>query len=108
MKLKTSDNTYLNNFASLNRFKKLKDKEIDNKENQRNEQEDLFRHYADQPQISDCITSSKPKAPTSLILGDSIVKNIYRNTITKSVEHQKYVFVKHFSGAKIADMNQKL
>ena len=85
MKLKTSDNTYLSNFASLNRFKKLKDKEIDDKENQRNKQEDLFRHYADQPQNSDCITSSKPKAPTALILGDSIVKNIYRNTITKPV-----------------------
>ena len=28
-----------------------------------------------------------------------------RTMITKSVKHQKHVVVKHFSGAKIADMN---
>ena len=50
-------------------------------------------------------TSSKPKTPTTVILGDSIVKNVYGSIITKSVKHQKHVAVKHFSRAKIADMN---
>ena len=49
--------------------------------------------------------SSKPKAPKTVILGYSIVKNVYGNIITRSVKHQKHVVVKHFSGAKIADMN---
>ena len=41
---------------------------------------------------------------TKLILGDSIGRNYYGNTITKSVKHKKHVVVKHFSGAKIDDM----
>ena len=41
--------------------------------------------------------SSKPKTPKTVILRNSIVKDIYGNTNTKSV--------KYFSGAKIADMN---
>ena len=50
-------------------------------------------------------TSSKPKAPTIEILGDSIVKSVDSNIITKSEKHLKHFVVKHFSGAKIADMN---
>ena len=49
--------------------------------------------------------SSKPKAPTTVTLGDSIVKNVYGNIITRSVKNQKHIVVKHFSGAKIADTN---
>ena len=41
---------------------------------------------------------------TKLILGDSIGRNYYGNTITKSVKHKKHVVVKHFSGAEIDDM----
>ena len=47
---------------------------------------------------------AKTKAPTTIILGDSIVKNVYGNAITKWVKHRKHVVVKHFSGAKIDDM----
>ena len=47
---------------------------------------------------------AKTKAPTTVILGDSIVKNVYGNAITKWVKHRKHVVVKHFSGAKIDDM----
>ena len=36
--------------------------------------------------------------------GDSIVKNIYGNAITKSIKHKKHVVVKHLPGAKIEDM----
>ena len=47
---------------------------------------------------------AKTKAPTTVILGDFIVKNVYGNAITKWVKHRKHVVVKHFSGAKIDDM----
>ena len=47
---------------------------------------------------------AKTKASTAVILGDSIVKNVYGNAITKRVKHRKHVVVKHFSGAKIDDM----
>ena len=45
----------------------------------------------------------KTKAPTTVILGDSIVKNVCGNAITKRVKHRKHVVVKYFSGAKIDD-----
>ena len=56
-KLKTSDNKNLNNFAYLNRFKILEDKEIDDKENQHNKHEDLISHSAGQPQNSNSVQS---------------------------------------------------
>ena len=58
---------------------------------------DLINVSAGQPQDYDRIqfqvivrksASSKHKAPTTIILGDSIVKNEYSNIITKSVKHQ--------------------
>ena len=47
---------------------------------------------------------TKTRAPTTVILGDSIIKNVYSNAILKSTRHKKHVAVKHFSGAKIEDM----
>ena len=47
---------------------------------------------------------AKTKAPTTVILGDSIVKNVCGNAITKWVKYRKHVVVKHFSGAKIDNM----
>ena len=41
-------------------------------------------------------TISKTRAPTTVILGDSIIKNVYGNAITKSIKHKKHVVVKHF------------
>ena len=108
-KLKTSDNKDLSNFASFNCFKILEDKETDDKENQHNEHEDLISHSTGQPQNSDRVQSqvivkksisSKPKAPTTAILGDFIVKNIYGNIITKSVKYLKHVVVT-FPGPKL-------
>ena len=104
-KLKTSDNKNLNNPTSLNRFKILEDKEIDDKENQHNEHEDSISHSTGQPQDTDRVQSqvivkkstfSKPKSPTTAILVDSIVKDVYGNIITKSVKRQKHIVVKHF------------
>ena len=109
-KLKTSDNKDLNNPASLNRFKILEDKKIDDKENQHNEHEDSISHSTGQPQDTDRVqsqvivkksTSSKPKSPTTAILVDSIVKDEYGNIITKSVKRQKHIVVKHFSMEKM-------
>ena len=50
------------------------------------------------------ISKTKTRAPTTVILGDSIVKNVYGNAITKSIKHKKHVVVKHFSGTKIENM----
>ena len=46
-------------------------------------------------------SKTKAKASTTVIFGDSIVKNVYDNIITKSVKYKKHVVVKHFSGAKL-------
>ena len=68
----------------------LEDKEMDDKENQHNELEDLISHSAGQPKNSDRVqswvivkksTSSKSKAPATVIPGDSIVKNEYGSII---------------------------
>ena len=48
-KSKISDNTYLNNFVSLNGFNVLQEKEIDVKENHHDKQMDLISCNADQP-----------------------------------------------------------
>ena len=74
----------------------------------------MISRSTDQLQERDCVlsqvivrksTSSKPKAPTTVILRDSIVKNLCGNINTKFVKHRKHVVVKHFSGAKTADIN---
>ena len=50
------------------------------------------------------ISKTKTRAPTTVILGDSTVKNIYSNAITKSIKHKKHVVIKHLPGAKIEYM----
>ena len=72
-------------------------------------------HSAGQPQDCDHVLSqlivkqsisSKQRAPTTVILRDYIVKNVYSNITTKSVKHQDDVIAKQFSGAKIPDMER--
>ena len=48
--------------------------------------------------------NTKTKAPSTVILGDSILKNVYGNTISKATKFTKHVVVKHFSGAKAHDI----
>ena len=48
--------------------------------------------------------NTKTKAPTTVILGDSILKNVYGNTLSKATKFKKHVVVKHFSGAKVDNM----
>ena len=50
------------------------------------------------------IRNTKTKAPRKVILGDSILQNVYGNTISKATQFKKHIVVKHFSGAKIDDM----
>ena len=45
--------------------------------------------------------NTKTKAPTTVSLVDSILKNVYGNTISKATEFKKHVVVKHFSVAKV-------
>ena len=106
----------LNTFESPNRFKGLehqsKDSEEDRHDNNQDSNEkcsedhhDFQRRDNDDqfPNISTKDTHPK-RAPTTVILGDSIVKNVYGNNITKSMKHKKHVVVKYFSGAKTDDM----
>ena len=46
----------------------------------------------------------KTTAPTTVIPGEPIVKNVYDNTTTKSVKYKKHVVVKYFSDAKKDDV----
>ena len=50
------------------------------------------------------MSKTKTRVPTTIILGDSVVKNANGNAIVKSIKHKKHVAVKHFSGPEIEDM----
>ena len=50
-----------------------------------------------------CLTKTKTKAPTTVILGNSILKNVYGYTISKATKFSKHIVVKHFFVAKIND-----
>ena len=71
-------------------------------DNDKESDEQLIQNETDSNPLKPTI--SKTRAPTTVILGDSIIKNVYGNAITKSIKHKKHVVVKHFSGAKIEDM----
>ena len=106
----------LNTFESPNRFKGLeyqsKDSEEDRHDNNQDSNEKSsedhhdFQRRDNDDQFPNISTKNTPpkRAPTTVILGDSIVKNVYGNNITKSMKHKKHVVVKHFSSAKTDDM----
>ena len=48
--------------------------------------------------------NTKTKSPTTVILGDSMLKNVYGNTISKAAKFKQRVVVKRFSGAKEYNM----
>ena len=48
--------------------------------------------------------NTKTKAPATVILRDSILKNAYGNAVLRATKFEKHVIVKHFSGAKVDDM----
>ena len=88
--------------SSANRFKILQD---DIKENDH----DLNENYpidsnSDSGKDKEKTISNrntKVKAPTTVILGESIRKNVYGNVISKVLKFKKLVVAKHFSGAKV-------
>ena len=88
-------------FVSPNRFDALRmttdhnDKEYDGQ---------LIQNETDSHPLKSIIPKTETRAPTTVILGDSIIKNVINKVITKSIKHMKHVVVKHFSGAKIEDM----
>ena len=86
-------------FVSPNRFDALR---MTTDDNDKESDGQLIQNETDSNPLKPTI--SKTRAPTTVILGDSIIKNVYGNAITKSIKHKKHVVVKHLSGAKIEDM----
>ena len=106
----------LNTFESPNRFKGLEHQSKDSEEDQHDNDQDSnekssedhhdFQRRDSDDQFPNISTKNTPpkRAPATVILGDSIVKNVYGNNITKSMKHKKHVVIKNFSGAKTDDM----
>ena len=96
---KTFKNKSLNEIPepiySPNRFDALRTQNNDN--DNESEHLNLIETVSHRPKNAQ--PKAKTKAPTTVILGDSIVKNVYGNAITKRIKYRK-----HFSGAKIDDI----
>ena len=86
-------------FVSPNRFDALR---MTTDDNDKESDGQLIQNEIDSNPLKPTI--SKTRAPATVILGDSIIKNVYGNAITKSIRHKKHVVVKHFSDANIEDM----
>ena len=84
-------------YVSPNHFDALR---ITADDNNKESDEQLIQNETDSHPLKSTISKTKTRAPTTVILGDSIVKNVYCNAITKSIKHKKHAVVKHFSGAK--------
>ena len=85
-------------FVSPNRFDALRMTTDDNDEES---DEQLIQNETDSHPLKSIISKTKTRAPTAVVLEDSIKKNVYGYALTKSIKHKKHVVVKHFSGAKI-------
>ena len=72
-------------------------------DNDKESGEQLIQNESDSHSQKLIISKTKNTAPTTVILGESIL-TIYDNAITKSIKHKKHVVVKDFPGAKIEDM----
>ena len=104
MPRKTAKMKPLNNipqFVSPNRFDTLR---ITTDDKKKESDMQLIQNETDLHPLKWIISKTKTRAPTTVILGNSIIKNVYSNAITKSIKHKKDVLVKNFSGAKIGDM----
>ena len=72
-------------------------------DNDKESGEELIQNESDSHSQKLIISKTKNTAPTTVILGESIL-TVYDNAITKSIKHKKHVVVKDFPGAKIEDM----
>ena len=84
-------------FSSPNRFEifqsDIKENDYDLNEN------DLINNNYDSSKDKEKTMSNKnvrTKAPTTVILGDSILQNVYGNTISKTAKFKKHAVVKYF------------
>ena len=66
--------------------------------------EQLIQNETDSHPLKSIIWKAKLRAPTTVIPGDSIAKNVYGNAIRKSIKHKKHIVRKYFSGEKIEDL----
>ena len=101
---KTAKMRPLNNipqFVSPNRFDAFR---ITTDDNDKESDEQWVQNETNSNPLKSIISKTKTRAQTTVILGDSIVKNVYGNAITKSIKPKKRVMIKQFSGAKIEDM----
>ena len=73
-------------------------------DNDKESDEQLIQNETDSHPLKSIISKTKPRAPPTVIPGDSIVKSVYGNAITKSIKYKKHIVIKHFSGAKIEDI----
>ena len=88
-------------FIPPNRFDALR---MTTDDNNKESDEQLIQNETDPHLLKSIISKTKARAPIAVILGESIVKNVYGNAITKSMKHKKHVVIKHLSGTKIEDM----
>ena len=72
-------------------------------DNDKESGEQLIQNESDSHSQKLIISKTKNTAPTTVILGESIL-TVYDNAITKSIKHKKHVVVKDFPGVKIEDM----
>ena len=92
-------------FVSPNHFDALR---MTADDNDKESDEQLIQNETDSHPLKSTISKTKTRVPTTVILGDSIVKIVYDNAITKSINHKTHVVrkhvVKHLSGAKTEDI----
>ena len=88
-------------FVSPNRFDALR---MTTDNNGKKSDEKLVQNKTDSHPLKSIISKAKNSTPTTVILGDSILKNVYGNPITKSIKNKKHVVVKHSSSAKFEVM----
>ena len=88
--------------SSANRFKILQD-DIKKNDHDLNENYPIDSNSDSGKDKEKTISNrnTKAKAPTTVILGESIRKNVYGNVISKVLKFKKLVVAKHFSGAKV-------
>ena len=88
---KTAKMRPLNNIPQIvspNRFDALR---MTTDDNNKESDEQLIQNETDSNPLKSIISKTKTRAPTTIILGDSIVKNVYVNAITKSINPKKRV-----------------
>ena len=74
-------------FASPNLFDALQTTTDDN---DKESDEQLIQNKTESHPLKSITSKTETRAPTTVILGDSILKTVYGNDITKSIKHEKH------------------